>query len=104
MRSAWRSVLLAVLVSLTIAAVALFILFRFFLPARSETPAPYTSRFVVGDWEGQVAVFEGQKEYPMQIFDMPVSALPEDMQKKVQAGIPVEDETELSLLLEDYTS
>lgn len=104
MRSTWRSVLLAVFVSLAIAAVALFVIFRFFLPARAETPTPYTSRFVIGNWEGQVAVFEGQKDYPMQVFDMPVSALPEDMQKQVQAGIPVEDETELSLLLEDYTS
>jgi len=49
-------------------------------------------------------VFEGQAAYPMQVFDVYVSTLPEEERTKVQTGIPVADETQLYRLLEDYTS
>ena len=102
MQQVWRSVLWALAISLALAAVILFIIFRFFLPAPAAAGQP--SRYTIGEWEGQLAVFEGDQTFPMQVYDVFVSALPEEQRRQVQAGIPVEDETQLSLLLEDYTS
>jgi hypothetical protein len=103
MQTTWRSVALAVAVALLLAAVTLFVIFRFLLPGSTPTPVDQP-RYVIGSWEGQVAVFEGQAAYPMQVFDVYVSTLPEEERTKVQTGIPVADETQLYQLLEDYTS
>ena len=104
MRSVWRSVILALCISMAIAAVALFVIFRFLVPYGEAKEKQYEPQFVIGSWEGQVAVFQGQQEYPMQVFDVYVSALPEEARRQVLDGIPVEDEAQLSVLLEDYTS
>ncbi len=103
MQTTWRSVALAIAVSLLLASVALFIIFRFFIPGGAPAPTDQP-RYVIGNWEGQVAVFEGQAAYPMQVFDVYVSTLPEEERAKIQTGIPVADETQLYQLLEDYTS
>ncbi len=102
MRSMWRTVGWSLAFSFAIAALVLFLLFRFVLPPRERTapPSPYT----VKEFEGQVAVFQLDQTFPMQVFDTHISTLPEELQQQVQAGIPVEDETQLSLLLEDLTS
>lgn len=101
MRSKWKNVLWAVSVALGLAALALLLLFLFVLPNEQVT-AP--SRYVVGEWEGQVAVFEGDQDFPKQVFDSFVSTLPPAQQRQVREGIPVEDDAQLSLLLEDLTS
>lgn len=100
MRTVWRSVILAVTVAVLLAAIALLLIFRFWLPPMEQhTPTPL---YVIGQWEGQVAVFEGGKDYPMQVFDTYVNALPEEARRQVLVGIPVNDEARLSVLLEDY--
>ena len=101
MRTKWQNVLWAVSVALGLAALALLLLFLFVLP-HEQAAAP--SRYVVGEWEGQVAVFEGEQDFPKQVFDSFVGALPPAQQEQVRAGIPVEDDAQLSLLLEDLTS
>lgn len=102
MQRTWRLTLWALTVSLAAAAVILFLLFRFVLPPEAVSPrsAPYTIR----EWEGQVAVFEGDQPFPMQVYDSFVAALPEELRRQVMEGIPVEDEAQLSRLLEDCTS
>ncbi|MBQ8683366.1 MAG: hypothetical protein IJ518_02475 [Clostridia bacterium] len=102
MQQAWKMTLWALAASLAAAAVILFLVFRFVLPPQETAgrAAPYTIRA----WEGQVAVFQGDQPFPMQVFDSFVEALPEELRQKVLKGIPVEDEAQLSLLLEDYTS
>ncbi|MBQ3202911.1 MAG: hypothetical protein IJB36_04630 [Clostridia bacterium] len=90
--------------SLFLSAVVLFVLFRFVVtpPAKADTsPDPM---YTVGEWQGQVAVFEGEQTYPKQVYDMPVSGLPPELQQRLREGVPVYSDMELSVLLEDYTS
>ena len=98
-----RTILLALAASAVVAAVALFIIFRFLLPrtAAREVPPP---AYTIGVWEGKVAVFEGSDDYPMQILDTDVAGLPEEQRAQVEAGVRVERAEELYLILEDYTS
>lgn len=96
-------VLWIVTASLLLTAVVLFVLFRFVItppPAENAPPAPL---YTIREWQGQVAVFEGDMTYPKQIYDTPVSALPPEMRQRVADGVLVYSEEELSLLLEDYT-
>ena len=102
MQTTWRSVTLAVAVALLLAAVTLFIIFRFLLPGGTTTPADQP-RYVIGNWEGQVAVFEGRHTFPRQVYDVPVDTLPEQQRREVLEGVPAADDAELSVLLEDYT-
>ena len=103
MNTAWKSVALAIAVSLLVAAAALFLIFRFLLPAQ-EPSKEEEAQFVIGVWEEQVAVFEQGREYPVQVFDTRISTLPPEQQQQVRAGIPARDADRLSVLLEDYTS
>lgn len=102
MRTTSRTLLLALAVSAAVAAVALLIIFRFVMPKR-EINAP-TPAYTIGVWEGKVAVFEGEDDFPMQVFEEAVNGLPPQQQKEIENGIPVENADELYLLLEDYTS
>ena len=101
MQSVWRSLLWALAVSLLLAAVILFVVFRYVLPAGDgvrRAPA-----YTIGEWQGQVAVFEGDQTFPRQVFDVYVSTLPPELQQQVRQGVPAEDDADLSVLLEDYT-
>jgi hypothetical protein len=100
MRTAVRLVILAVAASGVIATCVLAILYEQHGAPASEAPAAYT----IGVWEGQLAVFEGEDTYPARLFDVPVSALPEEEQKRLQAGLSVSSELQLQQYLEDYTS
>jgi len=97
----WKTVLFALGISLAIAGVTLFLLVQFMPSSTAADPPP---RYTIGVWEGRVAVFEGEQAFPKQIFDSFVSTLPSGQRAQVEDGIPVEDDTQLSLLLEDLTS
>jgi len=101
MHTMWRTLLWALAISLLLAAVVLWLVFRFVLPAdgRTGTAPAYT----IGEWEGQVAVFEGEQTFPRQVFDVYVEALPPELQQQVRQGVPAENDAQLSVLLEDYT-
>lgn len=103
LRTTTRTVILALAVSAAVAAVALFIIFKFILPTKTARYAPPPA-YTIGEWEGKVAVFEGADDYPMQIFDTDVAGLPEEQRAQVEAGVRVERAEELYLILEDYTS
>ena len=102
MNTTVRTVVLALATALLLAAVTLFILFRTVIPAQST--APETPAYTIREYQGQVAVCEGDSDYPMQVFEAPVEALPPEEQEKLRAGIPAADRDRLSVLLEDYTS
>ena len=104
MQNTKRTVILAIAAATAVAALVLGIIFTFFLPGDAAGEGRVRSRFVLGEWEGQVAVFAGDDPYPMQVFDRYVTTLPPEQQTLLAAGIPVEDAEELSVLLEDYTS
>ena len=102
MGTRWKSLLLALAAALTVAAVTLAVLF-WALPLTEEPEEePIKSQFVIGNWNGQVAVFAGEDPIPMQVLDTFISTLPEDARLEVMAGIPVESADRLSVLLEDY--
>ncbi len=104
MRSVLKPVLLAIAVSLLLVAIALFVIFRFLLPYEEKQQERFRPQYVIAEWEGQVAVFEGADAYPMQVYDTFVSTLPGDLQDALQQGVPAQDAAHLSVLLEDYTS
>ena len=73
----------------------------------AESPAPASEpveTYIVGEWEGRLAVFAEGRQTPDQVYDVYISTLPEEEQKRLEAGIPASDEKELASLLEDYTS
>ena len=101
MERVWRTVLWALSVSLLLAAVVLWGLFRYVLPAPGGGGRP--PAYTIGAWEGKVAVFEGDQPFPRQVFDVYVEALPPEQRRQVQAGVAAENDAQLSVLLEDYT-
>ena len=96
-----RTVLWALAASFFLAAVVLWVLFRYVLPAPNGGGRP--PAYTIAAWEGKVAVFEGDQPFPRQVFDVYVEALPAEQRQQVQQGVAAEDDTQLSVLLEDYT-
>ena len=73
----------------------------------AEAPAPASrsaASYVVGEWEGRLAVYSAGRQTPDQVYDVYISTLPEEERKRLEEGIPVSTEKELASLLEDYTS
>lgn len=101
MQRVWHRLLWALAVSLLLAAVLLWVIFRFVLPADSRRAVP--PAYTIGVWEGQVAVFEGEQTFPRQVYDVYVEALPPELQQQIRRGVPAESDAQLSVLLEDYT-
>lgn len=101
MHTVWRNLSWALAVSLLLAAVILWLVFRYVLPSGGGTPR--TPAYTIGEWQGQVAVFEGDQHFPRQVFDVYVEALPPELQQQVRQGVPAETDAQLSVLLEDYT-
>lgn len=101
MHTVWRTLLWALAISLLLAAILLWGVFRYglFLPDGGGRPPAYT----IGAWEGKVAVFEGDQPFPRQVFEVYVEALPPEQRRQVQAGVAAENDAQLSVLLEDYT-
>lgn len=102
MRSIWKPLLFAAALAMLIAAVTLFVVFKVYSPT-ADKGRQYEPQYVIADWEGQVAVFEGEERYPMQIYDTAVSTLPSELQQAVREGVPARDAAHLATLLEDYT-
>ncbi len=69
------------------------------------TEAP-SSRMIciLGEWEGKLAVFAPNAISPDEVYDVYISTLPEEEQRRLEEGIAVYDEQTLLGLLEDYTS
>ena len=66
-----------------------------------ETPA---AMYLLGVWQGNVAVLEPKERLPMRVTETPVSSLPRPDQQALEQGIPVYNAEELAALLEDYGS
>lgn len=59
---------------------------------------------VLGNWKGYLALFDGGKEEPRQIYPLLVVSLPEADQKALDEGILIRNDRRLQQLLEDYLS
>ena len=72
--------------------------------ASTQTTQPPDAPYILGQWEGKLALFTPPDAYPRQIYDVYLSAFPPEEQRRLEAGIPAENEVELAALLEDFTS
>jgi len=59
---------------------------------------------VLGTWKGYIALFDGGKSEPRQIFPNQVASLPQADQEALEKGIIVRNDRDLQQLLEDYLS
>ena len=60
--------------------------------------------FLLGIYEGKVALWVGDDPQPFKVFPYSASILPENDRQKLEEGIRVESREDLSRLLEDYLS
>lgn len=58
----------------------------------------------IGEYQGRLAVYASDGATVKEIYDVYIVTLPEQEQERLRAKIPVMSQTELALLLEDYTS
>ena len=58
--------------------------------------------FLLGVHNGNIALWKDNNTQPVKVFDYPISNLPEDAQKQLQAGVPVKNLRELRKLAEQY--
>ena len=63
-----------------------------------------SSGYVLGVYEGQLALFREHSRVPYQRLDMPLSMLSAYDREQVEQGIVVQTQEELRKLLEDLTS
>ncbi len=100
-----RVILIACLI---LAAFSLILALLYSPPARPSVPAVHRQEtaalYIVKTYQDQVAVFSGTSETPLHITGIRVSMLPLQDQLELAEGIPVQSETALSALLEDYGS
>ncbi|MCI8554371.1 MAG: hypothetical protein HFJ80_05440 [Clostridiales bacterium] len=66
--------------------------------------APAAAGYIVGAWEGRLAVFIKGDSAPSQVYDVYIATLPEEEQQRLAEGVFAAGEGELAMLLEDYTS
>ncbi len=60
-------------------------------------------RYVLKDYQGQIALFSQEKEKPIEVYDIYTSSLPTEDAAVIKKGILV-TESELVAILEQYTS
>lgn len=58
--------------------------------------------FLLGNHNGKIALWKGNDPEPVKIFDYNVSDLPEEAQKRLEAGVPINSLKELRKLAEQY--
>ena len=69
-----------------------------------ETATSQEAGWVVGVWEGKLAVFPAGAAEPTRVYEVYVASLPREERERLAAGVIASDETTLASLLEDYTS
>ena len=78
------------------------------LPEQSQSPAvPPESQdheYILGEWEGRLAVYRTGESEPDSVLDVYLGLLPPADAQALREGIPVEDQTELDRRLEDFRS
>ncbi len=70
---------------------------------KSDEPKAAVSGYIVGVFEGKVAVFSSDGVLN-EVYDVPISTLPEYDRELLEKGISVPDALTLRALIEDYTS
>ena len=60
--------------------------------------------YLLGIHDGKVALWEGNDPEPVKVFPYRASRLPEEAQKRLEEGIPIDSMDELRKLAEAYLS
>ncbi len=68
-------------------------------PQKREVVYPY----VIKAYHGNIAVYKNGESTPQEVYDLPISILPEADAKDLETGIFAKDEQELRRLIEDLT-
>ena len=58
--------------------------------------------YLLGVHEGKIALWKNEDPEPVKVFPYSVSMLPEEAQKRLEAGIPIESIEQLRKLAEAY--
>ncbi len=77
------------------------------LPGESDTrsvPTEPATQQLLREWNGQIALFEGDFNKPAEVYEVTVAALPQEEQARLREGIVIESEEMLASLLDNYTS
>lgn len=100
MNKRWGGLVVAVLILAILAAI-----WMFDRPAAAtdDTNRASATGQMLGEWEGRLALFEGDATLPAQVYDVWIATLPETEQQRLKTGIAIEDDRTLWSLLEDYT-
>ena len=61
-------------------------------------------KYKISVFKGKVAVFEGNSKIPYKVYNTYVNTLPEDDIELLTNGIKVKTSSELSRIIEEYTS
>ncbi len=113
MKKTTLSILLATSFAVTLIVTA--VLSRDFSSDNTSTPSPaptavtksdeakITSGYIVGVFDGKVAVFTSSGVLE-EVYDVPISTLPPYDREQLENGVRVEDYKTLRALIEDYTS
>ena len=70
----------------------------------SAEPSNPDAAYVVGSYNGNVAVYVSGQKAPQTVTNIPLSSLRETDRQSVESGIPVGSYEELQQLLEDFGS
>lgn len=70
----------------------------------AESTASREAGWVVGVWEGKLAVFPAGAAEPARVYEVYIASLPREERERLSAGVIAADDTALASLLEDYTS
>lgn len=93
----------AMYIFMCILLLCFFSLALFFAPSQNITSEkPSQAVMVLGDFKGQLALFEAGNTEPVSVFDTYVSSLPPLDRQKLSKGIEVNNKEDLWALLQDF--
>lgn len=70
---------------------------------KSDNPTTSIS-YIIGEYDGKVAVFKENEDSPVEIFNSYTNMLPLEDAQALKNGIKVHSEDELNRIIEDYIS
>lgn len=73
------------------------------IKATNVPPEPAAPMYIVGQYEGKVAVFHYGEIQPFNILESDIAQFPTYDQSLLEKGIPAADDSELVRILEDYS-
>lgn len=69
--------------------------------ASGEAPSP-AAGYVLGEYEGRIALFDAADPAPLYVFEKSTAALPEADRTALKNGIPIEDADAMRRVMEDF--